>query len=200
MSKEKADQAETTPEERLAVVIETLETRKEELSNLQGEIKDMKEEHKIRSPKRITDKEIAKKYTGLIEEANVIKADIKALKAEQKDLTPKKEGGFGAKYDYPNMQVKDEQSGQMREMNKGEKKRWRTKARRVAAKDGTNPEAVEFDPNFMAPKPKKEKAKKEEAKPEAKADAKPEAKAEAKTTPKKKPIKKKKANIEESDD
>jgi len=201
MSKKEAKQAEDQNVDRFEEVKATLETRKAELADLQEELKEFKTENKIKSPKRIKDKDILKKYTGLTEEINVIKEDIKDLKAEAKELKPKKESGFGAKYDYKAMQVKDPQTGEMREMDKAEKKRWRTKARRIAKKEDIAPEAVEFDPNFLAPKPKKEKKAKEEDKKEAKTDkvGKKAKEEKADKVSKKKGKKKAKKSTEEDD-
>jgi len=162
MSKKIKKQAEDQNENRFEEVKAIIETRKAEIADLQEELKEFKTENKIKSPKRIKDKDLLKKYTGLTEEINTLKEDLKKLKAEEKELKPKKEGGFGAKYDYKAMQVKDPETGELREMTKEEKKRWRTKARRIAKKEDIASEAVEFDPNFLAPKPKKEKKEKKE--------------------------------------
>lgn len=172
-----------------------LETRKGELADLQAELKEFKTENKIKSPKRIKDKELLKKYTGLTEEITTIKEDIKNLKAEEKELKPKKESGFGAKYAYDKMLVVDSETKERREMTSKEKKRWRTKARKLGVKEGITPEAVEFDPNFLAPKAKKEKVKKEKKEENTE---KPEAKKEEKTSKKK--AKKAKKQSQEEDD
>jgi len=188
MSKEtvKAKATDENPtEERLIEVTATIKTRKEEIAILQESLKTFKEENSIKSPKRIKDKDVKAKYTSLIEEINTLKDELKKLVAEEKELTPKGKGGFGAKYNYEKMLVKDPESGEDRMMTKEERKKWRTKARRISKKSGGVAEEVPFDPTFMVVKPKAEK-KKKPAKEEKSAQ-------EEKSAKEEKPAKEKKA-------
>ena len=171
-SEEKKTQEVEKSQERYDEVTATLETRKEELAELRDTLKELKDEHKIKSPKKIKDKEVLKKYNGLTKEIKDIQNDIKNLKAEAKAVKPRKSGGFEGKYDYKAMQVKDPETGELREMTKSERKRWRGKARRIANKEDITSEAVPFDPNFLMPTPKKEKPKKEKKEKAPKAEKK----------------------------
>ena len=134
-------------------------------------VRAFKKEHGTDVVKKVKDKALAAELEGLLAKVDEFEAAAVALKTQMESATSNRE-----KYVYG--KIKDQESGEERDPNKTEKKRWRAHARGVAAKEGINPEQVPFDPEFFAPKPKKEK-KEKEAKPEKAAQKAPAA--EAKT-------------------
>jgi len=152
---------------------EALENAKDAVQEARTEVRNFKRRHKIRKgtePKDDKTKEQLAELEGILEEATAAKEDADA---KVKELKPAKgAGGGGKKYDYG--QVKDRDSGEMRDIEKSEEKRWRAHARKVAKNDDNDyndPSEVPFDPTWFDPKPKKEKKEKEEKKDDAKDDA-----------------------------
>jgi len=73
-------------------------------------------------------------------------------------LKPAKKRGGGGSYAYG--QIKDTESGAMRDLESTEKKRWRTHARKLAKKEeGAIAAEIPFDPTYFDPKPAKRKLK-----------------------------------------
>jgi len=167
---------------------ENLEVAKDALADARTDVRDFKKKHKIRKGKAIEDEATKTELEELNEVAALAETEKTEAETAYTALKPAKGtggGGGGAKYDYG--QVKDAETGEMRDSDSTEKKRWRAHARKVVKKDDnefTDPSQVPFDATWFDPKPKKEKKEKEEKKEEApkeepKADAKEEAKEEA---------------------
>lgn len=156
-------------------------TAKKTLSDARSEMRKFKKANKIRKAENITDdaikEEFTKLETALGEAQDAYDAATEAVKAAK----PKKSsGGGGAKYPYP--KLIDAETGEERDLTPEEKKRWRTKARKQAKKDGIQPEEVPMDISFFDPK--KPKAKKEEpAKEETPAEEPAKGEEPAKETP-----------------
>lgn len=164
---------------------------KANLAQAKSDLRKFKVAEKIKDPEAIKDEKVKAQYDELA-------AKVDALSEEREKLleavkATKGSGKGGAKYSYG--QVVDPVTKELRDMTDDEKKRWRTKARAQAKKDGlAGPELVPMDPNFLIKPPKKEKPKKEKAKKEG------EEPAEGTETPKAPERPKKKAKREKKED
>lgn len=163
---------------------ESLENSKDAVSDARQEVRNFKRRHKIRKGAEPKDEKTKVELAGLEKTLETAQAEKDTAEAAVKELKPAKgAGGGGKKYDYG--QVKDKETGEMRDLEKSEEKRWRAHARKMAKNeenDFADPSEVPFDPTWFDPKPKKEKKeKKEDAKDDAPntADAKDDAKDDA---------------------
>ena len=116
-----------------------LEAKKQEKIDVTNEVKASKKElvkfrkeNGLKSGEEPGDPKLLKTLKKLVSNIEAKEKQLVAVKAEVKELTPKKTGGFAAKYDYP--KVKDEETGEEREMDAKEKKAYRVKARAEAKK------------------------------------------------------------------
>jgi hypothetical protein len=149
MDKEERDQLKTQEKE-----------LKKAVSEAKSALRKFKVANKIKDIETEEDPEIIDQFEALQEK---VTESNEAWEAVVTQLKETKGSSVGTqKYGY--QQVKDPVTGEMREMDEAERKKWRTKARREVKKsdDYTDPSQVPFDPNFLMPKPKKEKPKKEE--------------------------------------
>jgi hypothetical protein len=187
MEKEERDQLKAQEKELKKAVAEAKST-----------LRKFKVANKIKDIEAIEDSEIVDKFEALQEK---VTEATEAWEKVQGALKESKGSSVGTqKYGY--QQVKDPSTGEMRDMDETEKKKWRTKARRIAkaSEDIKDPSEVPFDPNFLMPKPKKEKAKKEKKeKEEAPENDEPKAPAKSEK-PVKKSRKAKAAKTEEDED
>ena len=128
-----------------------------------------RKENKLKAGQEPEDKKLLKTYNKLVAD---VEAKEKVSKEAQESFKAAKphggKGGFATKYEYP--LVKDEESGEEREMTKAEKKKFRAKARneKKAAEKGTEkktekPKAAE---KTTKKKVKKKAVKEEEAEEE----------------------------------
>jgi hypothetical protein len=122
-----------------------IDAKKKEKINLINEVKTAKKalvkfrkENNLKVGDIPEDEKLAKTYKKLNGAIKTQEAALETVKAELKELTPKKTGGFAAKYDYP--KVKDKESGEERDMTAKEKKAFRIKARNAAKKGDNAPE------------------------------------------------------------
>jgi hypothetical protein len=131
-------------------------TLKENVAEAKAEIRKFRRANKLKPDSKIEDAKVAAELetlTAVLEEAQ---AEYDAVKEAKKSG----KSGVGNKL-YSYGQIKDPETGEMRDLEKQEAKRWRTHARKVAKKEGLVASEVPFDPDYFAPKVKKEKPKKE---------------------------------------
>ncbi len=168
---------------------------KKSLSEAKSALRKFKVANKIKDIETVDDSEIVDQFEALQEKVTEANEAWESIVTQLKETKGSSVGT--QKYGY--QQVKDPATGEMRDMDETEKKKWRTKARRIAkaSEEINDPSQVPFDPNFLMPKPKKEKPKKEKKEKEE-APEKGEAKAPAKSV--KKAKKTKPAASEEDDD
>lgn len=109
-----------------------LEAKKQEKIDLTNELKDarkalvkFRKENELKAGEEPEDAKLQKTFKKLNQAIATKESELEKVKEELKELRPKK--GFTAKYTYPT--VKDEDSGEEREMTKAEKKKFRAKAR-----------------------------------------------------------------------
>jgi hypothetical protein len=147
---------EKDPNEVYAEAQEASKEAKAKVTEARAEVKAFAKEHKVRKIAAIKDEKA--KAEGEKLEAALIAAQeaYEAAKDKAAELKPKKgRGGGGGSYTYG--VIKDQESGEERDPDTAEKKRWRTHARKVANKDESFAEGkdVPWDPTFFDPKPKK---------------------------------------------
>ncbi len=133
---------------------------KDELINAKNELKAKKKElvkfrksNKLKADQVPEDEKLAKtleKLKGAVEKQEAVLAEIK-----EKAKAEKGKRGPSTKYDYP--MVKDEDSGEEREMTAAEKKKFRAKARAEKKKAEKGEQAPKKEKKEKAPKAKKKK-------------------------------------------
>lgn len=149
-----------TPE---VVDIKTLiSEKKEQIAEMKSAFRKFKKAHGIRTIEKVKDEKLVKEFN---EHQDAIEAAQKELDELNSQKPAKGSGGSRGSYNYG--KVMDPETKELRETTKAEQKKWRTQARRKAKADGVEPQTLDWDPNFLMPKPKAEKPKKE--KEEAKA-------------------------------
>lgn len=155
---------------------DAIEAKKQEKIDAMADLKDAKKaltkfrkENKLKADQEPEDEKLLKTFKKLVKEVEKQQANLDKVKAEYKDMAPARKGGFATKYTYP--LVKDEDSGEEREMTAKEKKAFRTKARaekKKAEKGETKTEKKEkkASKKEKPAKTKKKKSSKKEAEEE----------------------------------
>jgi len=159
---------------------------KESLAEVKSEFKKFRKAHGIRDIEKVKEPKIIAEFNDHQAKVDIIQSEIDALNAQK----PAKGGGSRGSYAYG--QVVDPETKAERAATKAEMKKWRTKARKQAKKDGITAQQVPWDPNFLIRAPKAEKPAKEEKAPKAEKVAKTE-------TVESKPEKKKRREVEDDD-
>jgi len=162
----------TNNETAFAEAQEALETAKTDLAEAKGDFRKFKKENGVRKASGIKDEAIKKEFLEMEKAVEDATDDRDAAAEAVKELKPKKSPGGGESYAYGT--IPDPVSKEERPLEKGEKKKWRAHARKVAAKtEGAVASQVPFDPDFFKPKvkaEKKAKVEKEAPAEEAKAE------------------------------
>ena len=131
-----------------------------------------RKENKLKADQEPEDKKLLKTLQKLVADVEAKEKTSKKAQAAFKEAKPNGgRGGFATKYDYP--LVKDDKTGEEREMTKDEKKKFRAKARseKKAAEKATQ-KGESKAPEKTAEKKVKKKVKKSEkvAEPEEEED------------------------------
>ncbi len=141
--------------------LENVKTLKTAASEAKAELRKFKKANKIRKADQIKDDEVKAEFTALEEAVTTTQDALEEAKTAAQELKPVKQRGGGGTYGYG--QIKDAETGEMRDLTSKEKKKWRTHARKVAKKEEGVASAVPFDPTYFDPKPAKKAEPKEEA-------------------------------------
>jgi hypothetical protein len=144
-----------------AEALENVKTLKTANAEAKATLRKFKKSNKIRKADEIKDEKVKAEFGALELAVSTTQTAFDEAKTASAELKPSKPRGGGGTYSYD--QVKDQESGEMRDMDPKEKKKWRTHARKVAKKEEIDASAVPFDPSYFDPKPaKKAKVKEEE--------------------------------------
>lgn len=173
MSEEKNNIEET---DQYADALVSVKTAKVAVADAKSELRKWKKANKIRKPADAKTDELKTEFAT--QEAGVKEVELayEEAKAAADALKPAPQRGGGGSYVYS--QITDLATGEKRDPDEKEKKKWRTHARKVAKKDGILAKDVPFEPAFFEPKvaKKTEEVEKTEKVKKAPSDPAPEAK------------------------
>ena len=191
--------AATQAPEKEKVSKDQLKEVKTQLAEAKSELRKFKVANKIKDADEVSDPEVKTQLEELTAKVDLLSEEKESLLEQLKTSKGSGKGG-GSKYGYQG--VIDPVTGELRDMTKEEKKKWRTKARKEAKKLGlAGPEEVPMDPNFLI-KPKKEKKEKTQKEKESKGDSTEETQEGVSDAPVKKvkKVKREKPTSDEDDD
>jgi len=157
-----SDQKTETPAENTAdqyqEALENVKTLKSTAAEAKAALRKFKKANKVRTVEKITDEKIKAEFIALELAVTTAQTAWEEAKDAADALKPAKKRGGGGSYAYG--QIKDTESGAMRDLESTEKKRWRTHARKLAKKEeGAIAAEIPFDPTYFDPKPAKRKLK-----------------------------------------
>ena len=145
---------------------EAVNKAKDALRIAKKELTKFRKANKLKVGDEPEDAKLKKTLAKLTKAVEKAESELNDTKAEAKKNAPKR--GFKTKYTYP--LVKDEESGEEREMTAAEKKKFRAKARAEKKKAEKGEKPAKAEKGKTAEKPKKakkgKKAKKEAAEEE----------------------------------
>jgi len=161
-----------------AASVEKIKTLKTEAAETKATLRKFKKANKIRKSEEIKDEKIKAEFIALEEAVATATNALEEAKAASLELKPVKQRNGGGSYTYG--QIKDQETGEMRDLESSETKKWRTHARKVGKKEGIEASTVPFDPTFFDPKPAKKVKKDKDSKVEPKEESKEESKEDSK--------------------
>ncbi len=153
-----------------AEALENVKTLKTAASEAKATLRKFKKANKVRKAEDIKDEKIKGEFDALELASTTATTALDEAKTAASELKPTKQRGGGGSYSYG--QIADAETGEMRDLTPQEKKKWRTKARKLGKKEEIEASQVPFDPTLFAAKPaKKDKKDKEEDAPKEDAPA-----------------------------
>lgn len=105
--------------------VQKMNQSKNDLKTATKELNAFRKANQIKRGEEPEDAKLKKEFNGLMRNIEKLEKEVEAITAKVKELKPAT--ARTTKYEYP--EVKDEKSGQMREMTAQEKKKFRAKAR-----------------------------------------------------------------------